>query len=304
MRRAELRRQKWNIRRRELELIASKNFLMPRFDAVGRYRWRGFGDDLTGNESGGLGQFNSAYGNLATGNFQEWQLGLEFSVPIGFRQAHAGVRNAELVLARERALVARSAARSDPRALRRDRRNGPHVCRRADQLQPADRQPAAASKRSSVPFEENKEVSLDLLLDAQRRLMESEVRYYRGAGRVCDRHEKRPLREGHAARLRRRVSGRRAVAGRSVSRTRPTWNRCVANRGSSTTRRRGRRWSAGARCRRMWRVRPARSIDEFPVEQQDSRPSVYPEEPASALVPAKVDDKTGAQRVDAGRMDW
>ena len=30
-----------------------------------------------------------------------------------------------------------------------------------------------------VPFEENKEVSLDLLLDAQRRLMDSEVRYYR-----------------------------------------------------------------------------------------------------------------------------
>ena len=47
MRRAELRRQKWQIRRRELELIASKNFLLPRLDAVGRYRWRGFGDDLT-----------------------------------------------------------------------------------------------------------------------------------------------------------------------------------------------------------------------------------------------------------------
>ena len=45
-RRAELRRQKWHIRRRELELIASKNHLLPRLDAVGRYRWRGFGDDL------------------------------------------------------------------------------------------------------------------------------------------------------------------------------------------------------------------------------------------------------------------
>ena len=45
-RRAELRRQKWQIRRRELELIASKNYLLPRLDAVGRYRWRGFGDDL------------------------------------------------------------------------------------------------------------------------------------------------------------------------------------------------------------------------------------------------------------------
>ena len=32
-RRAELRRQKWQIRRRELELIASKNYLLPRLDA-------------------------------------------------------------------------------------------------------------------------------------------------------------------------------------------------------------------------------------------------------------------------------
>ena len=86
---------------------------MPRLDAVGRYRWRGFGDDLTGNESGGLGQFNSAYGNLATGNFQEWQLGVEFSLPFGFRREHAGVRNAELLAGARSGPVARSAARGD-----------------------------------------------------------------------------------------------------------------------------------------------------------------------------------------------
>ena len=45
-RRAELRREKWQIRRRELEVIASKNYLLPRLDAVGRYRLRGLGDEL------------------------------------------------------------------------------------------------------------------------------------------------------------------------------------------------------------------------------------------------------------------
>ena len=44
--RTELRRQKWQIKRRELELIAAKNQLLPRLDAVGRYRWLGAGDEL------------------------------------------------------------------------------------------------------------------------------------------------------------------------------------------------------------------------------------------------------------------
>jgi hypothetical protein len=35
----EVRKQKWEIKRRELELIAARNFLLPRIDAVGRYRW-------------------------------------------------------------------------------------------------------------------------------------------------------------------------------------------------------------------------------------------------------------------------
>ena len=55
-----------------------------------------YGDDLTGNESGGLGQFNSAYGNLATGNFQEWQLGLELSVPIALLDGRHPRENAEV----------------------------------------------------------------------------------------------------------------------------------------------------------------------------------------------------------------
>ena len=51
-RRVEIRREKWEIKRRELELIAARNFLLPRLDAVGRYRWLGLGDDLFGDSSG------------------------------------------------------------------------------------------------------------------------------------------------------------------------------------------------------------------------------------------------------------
>ena len=100
-RRSELRKQKWNIKRRELELIAARNFTRVRLDAMGLYRWRGLGDELLGDAHLPMG---SAFGELFGGKYQEWQLGLEMSMPIGNRVGHLAVRNAHLMLARERAL--------------------------------------------------------------------------------------------------------------------------------------------------------------------------------------------------------
>ncbi|MBC7816379.1 MAG: TolC family protein, partial [Planctomycetaceae bacterium] len=81
-RRPELRRQQLKVKRREMELLAAQNFLLPQLDAIGRYRFRGFGDKLiqySGVQSGGTPA--SAIGNLATGDHQEWLLGMEFSMP-------------------------------------------------------------------------------------------------------------------------------------------------------------------------------------------------------------------------------
>jgi hypothetical protein len=39
------------------------------------------------------------------GDYQEWQLGLQFSMPIGFRREMAGVRNTQLQLAKQRAIM-------------------------------------------------------------------------------------------------------------------------------------------------------------------------------------------------------
>jgi hypothetical protein len=115
-RRVELRRQKWQIKRRELELLAFRNFLLPRLDAFGRYRWRGFGKNLLfddkfidiaapGDPPPGNLVRNNAFKDLVSGDFQEWQLGFEMTMPIGFRQAHAAVRNAQLNLARDVAIL-------------------------------------------------------------------------------------------------------------------------------------------------------------------------------------------------------
>jgi hypothetical protein len=171
----ELRRQKWQIRRRELELIASKNHLLPRLDAVGRYRWRGFGDDLFPINEPPLGRFDSAYSDLTSGDFQEWQLGFELSVPIGFRLAHVAVRNAELLLARERAI------------LRDQQREVVHEA--ADAIAELDRTYSvlhsgynrmAASQdqlRAVQAAYDAGKTPLDLLLEAQRRRFDAAVAY-------------------------------------------------------------------------------------------------------------------------------
>jgi outer membrane protein TolC len=176
-RRAELRRQKWIVRRRELELVASKNHLLPRLDAVGRYRWRGFGDDLfPGPNDPPLPRFDNAYGDLTNGDFQEWQLGFELNVPIGFREAHVAARNAELLLCRERAI------------LRDQQREVVHEV--ADAVAEVDRAYVVlltsynrlAANRDQLgavqaAYEADK-APLDLYLEAQRRVADAETDYY------------------------------------------------------------------------------------------------------------------------------
>lgn len=108
VRRGELRRQKWQIKRRELELIAARNQMLPRLDAVGRYRWLGAGDDLINSAGTGVPPFgagSNAFESLTSGDYQEWELGLQFSLPIGFRRAMTAVRHHQLLLAQDRAIL-------------------------------------------------------------------------------------------------------------------------------------------------------------------------------------------------------
>jgi outer membrane protein TolC len=98
--RVEVRRQKWQIKRRELELLASRLNRRARLDAVTQYRWRGLGDHLIDSRDPD-DQFASLFQNVTEGNFQEWQAGLEWSYNVGLRQASAAMRNAQLGLVRE-----------------------------------------------------------------------------------------------------------------------------------------------------------------------------------------------------------
>lgn len=102
--RVEIREQRLRIRQRELELLASKNFLLPRLDAIALFRNNGFGDRLVGGDS----RFSSSLTDMASGDHNEWELGVQLDVPVGYRQANSGVRNSELQLMRERAILAES----------------------------------------------------------------------------------------------------------------------------------------------------------------------------------------------------
>ena len=73
------------------QLLIAKNGSRPQLDAVALYRWTG----LSGNTPTGSRLSTNA------GQFTDWTLGVNFSVPLGLRQARAAVRQQELVIARD-----------------------------------------------------------------------------------------------------------------------------------------------------------------------------------------------------------
>ncbi|MDX1961944.1 MAG: TolC family protein [Pirellulales bacterium] len=176
VRRAELRKQSWIIKRRELELVAARNFLLPNLDATGRYRWRGFGKNLLDPNSVGVGPFDNAYDNLFGGDFQEWQLGMELNMPLGFRRGYAALRHAQLQLARDRAIL-----HEQERDVQLGLSNAIAEVERAYMVAQTNYNRRVAAKEQLVAVEvafEADKAPLDLLLDAQRRAAESESRFH------------------------------------------------------------------------------------------------------------------------------
>lgn len=184
---AELRQQKWTVQQRELQLIAAKNFLLPQLDLDALYRWRGFGDDLVsyrgqaynpnlGSGPPDLNTGSGAWNSLWSGKFQESQLGLIFSMPIGFRQAMAGVRNSQLNVARERALL-----QEQELALSHDLANALRDLDRHYAVSQTNFNRRVAAQRQVEAIKaayETNTVTLDLLLDAQRRFADAESSYF------------------------------------------------------------------------------------------------------------------------------
>jgi outer membrane protein TolC len=106
--REELRKQRWNVKNIELQLRAAKNLANPQLNLVGSYQINGFGHHLFGNNGppGSPGEFLQNYNRtLWAADQTQWQVGLQFSMPIGLRNAHTTVRNTELRLMKAHAVL-------------------------------------------------------------------------------------------------------------------------------------------------------------------------------------------------------
>ena len=80
------------------QLLLARNVALPKLNAVALYRWNG----LQGTTP--EGRFLSSDGR----NFQDWQMGVNFSVPIGLRRDRSLVREREVLIARDQANLRQS----------------------------------------------------------------------------------------------------------------------------------------------------------------------------------------------------
>jgi hypothetical protein len=118
-----------------------------------------------------------AYSTMFSGKFQEWQAGAQFQMPIGFRRELSTVRHFQLSLARERARLQDEeleASHALVEAVRNVDTNFALSQTNFNRRVAAEKQVEAVQAAYDAGT-----VTLDQLLDAQRRRAEAESSYYR-----------------------------------------------------------------------------------------------------------------------------
>ena len=169
----DLRRQKWVIKQSELELLAAKNFLLPSLDLVGRGGVNGAHETFLDPKGGA----DSAFGQMTHDGAWSGLIGAEFSVPLGFRRERASVRNAELALARNRAILQEQELEVTHQlsSAVRDLEDN-YVL---SQTYFNRRVAAQKEVEATTSAYETGTITLNIVLDAQRRLAEAEIDFFR-----------------------------------------------------------------------------------------------------------------------------
>lgn len=172
-RRVEIRRQRFNLKRREMELVAARLNRRPQLDFLANYRWRGMGDDLIGSTT----QNNdNLYGDILGGDYQEWQAGMELTLPVGLRAASSAVAHARLMLNREQALLNETELRISHTLSDAVRRIGlTHSLLETNyNAFLANLEQVNVLRRRYIDGSDN----INFLLQAQRQLVSSEIQFY------------------------------------------------------------------------------------------------------------------------------
>lgn len=168
--RVELRRQKWEIKSLQLQLNAARSLVRPQLDVVGNYGVNGFGDTLLSQNG------SSGYGSMTRDDLETWTMGMEMSMPIGFRQARSQARNYELQLARANAILAaqeRSVAHDITVSIQDVSAAWAAAESNLNRLQAAEQRVGLLQAEQDVGT-----TTLDLVLRAQASLSEAERAYY------------------------------------------------------------------------------------------------------------------------------
>ncbi len=168
--RVELRRQKWQIKSLQLQLNAAQSLVRPQLDVVGNYGVNGFGDKLLSQNG------SSGYGSMTGDNLDTWTMGVEMSMPIGFRQARSQVKNYELQLAKANAILAaqeRSVAHDITVSIQDISSAWAAAESNLNRLRAAERRVELLQAEKDVGT-----LTLDLVLRAQASLSDAERAYY------------------------------------------------------------------------------------------------------------------------------
>ena len=183
--RTELRRQRWVLKREQLNLLANRHQLRPTLDLVGRYRVRGFGNDLFGDNgfnadippSVDAQDGSSALATFFNGDLQEWEVGADLNIPIGYRREHAAIRNSELSLIRETKIL-----REQEREIIFGLSNAIGELQRTESLLELNTRRLDASNKQFQSIQEllsHEETTIDLVLESQRRVIDAEISFHR-----------------------------------------------------------------------------------------------------------------------------
>ena len=174
-RRVEVRKQKFNLKRRELELVAARLNYRPRLDFLAQYRWNGLGNDLIGHDNDPA--LDNFYGTITGGRYQQGLAGVELTFPVGFRMAGVALAEAKLNLRRERALLAETELRisHDLSAAARQVDLTYQLVETNFNRYQADQNQVEVLRRRYRDGNDN----INFLLQAQRQVVNSETEFYR-----------------------------------------------------------------------------------------------------------------------------
>jgi outer membrane protein TolC len=96
--RPELYMARQDVKVSQLNVQLAKNYLLPDLRSFLAYDDNSIGNRLDG--ATGTGGTGNAFRNLASNTFNDWTVGLRLGIPLGFRFAHAQLRQSQLQLAR------------------------------------------------------------------------------------------------------------------------------------------------------------------------------------------------------------